>query len=164
MSLEQEKYSRWERKPSAKHGVGERNLDLFPLQETASSDVILAGIFHGFACQVGGVFQTSFLSTSTRNKSFSLKNIKHYISGALNWKKTSNRKHINVWIFDFHRKERRYKFSNLGSTLAVTLRKTTNNGTRWRTEQVRQGRSDHIRTYARAYLQERQKELNRLVW
>ena len=64
LSWEEEKYTRCNRKPSTKQRVGERKLDLFPLQETASSDVIRAGIFQGFACQVGGVFQTCCLSTS----------------------------------------------------------------------------------------------------
>ena len=66
------KYTRCKRKLNAKYLVGERKLDLFPLQETASSDVILAGIFQGFACQVGGVFQTCCLSTSVRKMNFFL--------------------------------------------------------------------------------------------
>ena len=45
MSWEQEKYTRRKLKPSAKHGVGERKLDLFPLKEIASSDGILAEFF-----------------------------------------------------------------------------------------------------------------------
>ena len=78
-------YARCKQKLSAKHRVGEWKLDLFPLQETAS-DVILEGIFYSLACQVGGVFQTCFLLTSVRNKSFFLKK----------YKNDNNKQHIKL--------------------------------------------------------------------
>ena len=86
--------------------------------------------FHGCACQVGGVFQTCFLSTSVRNKSLKKKKKNKYkkydTNGVLNCKKTSNTRHLNDKFSIFIEKTRRYNFINLISTLAITHRRTTN--------------------------------------